>query len=144
MIRWKGILQPETIMYRALHIGVMLAVSVHMVLGCCLHHAHAWGPRIDLPLSVDAACPCERHGHLHEGQPGDHDDKQRGCDEAPCTFTRPGSSGDGDLLAGLQCLPLISCLPPLSALSGIDTADLAPGRFGASIPLHLLNQALLL
>jgi len=144
MIRCEGVFRPGTIMNRAFHFGAVLTVAVHMVFGCCLHHAHASGRQVDLPDSVDAACPCEHHGHQHERQPCDHSNGPEGCDEGQCTFIRPDSPGNSDLLAGFQCLPLISCLPPLPMLSETDTAELAPSRLGAPIPLHLLNQVLLI
>ena len=131
-------------MNRAFQIGIMLAVAVHMGFGCCLHHAHASVPRIDLPLSADATCPCEHYGQQHSGQPRDHGNKQQGCEEGSCTFIRPEPSQGGDWLAGVRCPPLIWCLPPLPTLSGIASTDLVPSRFRAPTPLHLLNQALLL
>ncbi len=144
MIRCKGVFRPGTIMNRTFHIGIVLAMAVHLLCGCCWHHAHAFSPRIDSPLSVEATCPCEHHGHPHEGQPGDHGKEQGRCDEGPCTFMRPDSSGSSDFSADLQCLSLASCLPLLPQLSRIDTTDFVPSRFGTSISLHLLNQAFLL
>ena len=132
-------------MKRVFHIGIVMAVAVHMVFGCCFHHAHASGPRIDPLISVNAACPHEQHGHQHEKQPCNHGGDHQQCDEGTCTFFRTDSSGsDGSSSRGLQGLPLISCVPLLLALGEIDTVDWAPSRFGAPIPLHLLNQALLL
>lgn len=145
MIRCRRIFRPGMIMNRAFHMGIVLAVAVHMVSGCCLHHAHAAGFPTDLSSSVEAVgCPCEDHGHQHQGQSGDHGSQEHGCNEGPCIFTRPDSSESSDLLAGLQGLALISCLPAGAALSRIDTACPAPSRFAAAVPLHLLNQVLLI
>ena len=131
-------------MNRAFHFGAVLAVAVHMVFGCCVHHVHASGTEADLPPSIDATCPCEDHGHQHEGQPCDDGDHHEGCEVGPCTFTRPDSFGISNLLAGFQCLPTVLCLPPLAAPSGVDTASAALSGLSAPIPLFLLNQVLLI
>ena len=130
MLCCEGLIRPVTIMNRAIHIAIVLAVAVHMVFGCCSHHAHASGPGDVLPLSLGATCPCENHGHQHENQPFDHDSNHHGCDEGPCTFTRPDSSELGNSVGNLQCLPLISCEPLLPTLSAIEAANLAPSYFG--------------
>jgi hypothetical protein len=145
MIRCSGVFLPGTIMNRAFHAVAMLAVAGHMLFGCCLHHAHALGSPADLPVSVNAVCPCEHHhGHQQEPQPRDEGGNPQGCDEAPCAFTRPDSSESGDVSGGLPCLSLVSCLPSLPTPAGTYVVDSVSSRFGAPIPLHLLNQALLL
>lgn len=145
MIRCQSVFRPGTIMNRAFQIGIMVAVAVHIVSGCCWHHAHAADFPTDLPSSVEApGCPCEHYGHRHQGQTCDHGSKEHGCNEGSCIFTRPDSPESSDLLAGLQGFALISCVPAGPTLSGIDIACPAAGRFAAAIPLHLLNQVLLI
>ena len=132
-------------MNRASHIGIVLAAVAHMLCGCCLHHVHASGPRTDLPLSVDATRPCdEHHGHQHEGQFCDHSSEHHQCDGGRCVFTRADSDDTPDLSIGHGCLNPVCVLPGTSALRGIDRVDSSLGEPGALIPLHLLNQALLL
>ncbi len=53
-------------MYRVFHTGVVLAVAVHMLCGCCLHHAHAHGVRSDARVSaVETGC-CHHGDHSHK------------------------------------------------------------------------------
>jgi hypothetical protein len=145
MMRSEHIFRPGTIVNRAFHIGIMVAVAVHMVCGCCWHHAHAAGYLAGSPSLVEAAgCPCGHHGHQHQSQACDHESEEHGCNEGSCIFTRPDSSESSDLLAGLQSRALISCLQASPTLSGVDTVYPTPSRFAAAIPLHLLNQVLLI
>lgn len=131
-------------MNRAFHMGMMLAVAVHMVFGCCLHHAHASGPRSGLPVSVDATFPCEHHGHQHKGQPGDHRSGDPGCHGDKCVFTVPESGNASLVTVGADSLLFVCVVPIPPEMNGIDTVDTMPHHCGLPVPLHLLNQVLLI
>ena len=144
MIFYKAVFRPGTIMRRAFHIGIVLAMTAHMLCGCCLHHAHACFSQGEALQAVDVAGHSDHEGHSPEGVPDGHGDKRGRCDEGSCRFIRVDSSGSSDFSTSLACLPLTLCLPPLPELSGIDATDLAPSYFGTSVSLLLLNQAFLL
>jgi len=144
IIYFQAVFRPGMIMNCAFHMGVMLAVAVHMVFGCCLHHAHASGPRIGLPLSVDATCPCGHHDHQHEGLPGDHRSGDQDCDGDKCVFTLPKSGNSSLVTVGANSLPFICVMPTPPEMDGIDTVDTMPHHCGLPVPLHLLNQVLLI
>jgi hypothetical protein len=144
IIRCEGIFRPGTIMNRAFHIGIVLAVAAHMVCGCCLHHAHGSTSQSDDPVSVDSICPCEHHGHQHEGQPSDHRSGDQECDGSKCVFTLPGSGNSSPVTIGGDFLPFIYVEPILPGMNGIDSVDTVPHHCGPPIPLHLLNQVLLI
>jgi len=130
-------------MNRAFHIVIGLAVAVHMVLGCCSHHAHGSHPA-NIP-SVESSCDCGSHGHNEGGEPYDHQSGDQGCDGNQCVFTRPESGSASQVTVGMDCLPLICCVAPIPpGMNGIDTLYMMPHHCGPPIPLHLLNQALLL
>lgn len=56
MISLMGEFKSETFMFRIIHAITMLAVLVHMLVGCCLHHAHA---------EETATCSEASHGDLN-------------------------------------------------------------------------------
>jgi len=142
MIGVKGVFRPETIMNRAFHIAVLLAVAVHTVFGCCFHHAHGSHPA-NSPI-VEDSCACGHHGHEEGGEPRDHRSGDQECDDDQCVFTLPGSSNAFQVMIGADCLPLVRVAITLSGMNGIDTVDTMPRHGGPPIPLYLLNQALLL
>ena len=136
-------------MNRAFHIAIVLVVAAHMLCGCCLHHAHAYGGRSDVKaLSVEASCPCH-HGSAEPGQSCDHTSQHQPCDGDRCVFTRRDLNDAPDVSIGHGSLnPL--CVSPgtgtsgTGTLGGIDRVNASLGKLGSPIPLHLLNQALLL
>jgi len=131
-------------MNRAFHIGIVLAVAVHMLCGCCFHHAHAYGgPSDTKALTVETSCPCH-HGSTEPGQFCDHTSQHQQCHENRCVFTRPDSNDAPDLSIDHGCLNPVCVSPGTAMLSGIDRVDSRLGNLGEPIPLHLLNQALLL
>ena len=86
---------------------------LHLVLGCCWHHAHGCETNCcDAPAASAAACACDAHG---DGHAAGHDgrcgpdcgraahEQDRGeshhCDGARCGFVRaePPTAPDGDL-----------------------------------------------
>lgn len=142
MICHQRLYQPGTVMNRALNIGVMLALFVHMVLGCCRHHAHGSENEANVPV-VSGSCACEHAGHEDHDQPRDNEGQPRKCNGGQCSFTLPQSSDNTTHMA-LQGLPAILWPPLLPVLKGVEAADLTAGSPGSPIPLHLLNQAFLL
>lgn len=127
-------------MNRAFHFGIALVVAVHMVCGCCLHHAHGSTFRGDDLVSVGTTCPCEQHvGQLNDHRSGDQE-----CDGSKCVFTLPEPSNSFQVTIGAVFLPLICIERILPGMNGIDTAHTLPRHCGTPIPLHLLNQVLLI
>ena len=132
-------------MNRALHIAIVLTVAVHMVLGCCWHHAHASGFGDAPPMSFESAGrACEHHGHEHRRETCNHDGEEHGCSEESCIFSRSNSPEGRDLFARLQDSALISCLPAILEASWNIKGDYVPSRITAATRLHLLNQVLLI
>ena len=144
MNRYK-VLRPETIMSRSVRTITLSAVLLHMVFGCCLHHAHLDGSEAGTQVSlVETPCRCHHHGHEPSGQPSDRQSRHQGCDGAECVFTRPELADSSELLIGQDCLAPTGVLPSIPTLSVIDSVDSGLGHVGASIALYVLNQALLL
>jgi len=129
-------------MSRVFHIAIVLAVTVHMVFGCCLHHAHGSQPA-DSP-SVQNSCDCGHHGHEGGGEPCDHQSGDQGCDDGQCVFTLPESGSASQVTIGMNCLPVFCVMPALPGMDGINTADTVLHHCGPPISLHLLNQVILI
>jgi len=145
MIGCESVCRPGTIMNRAFQIGIMLAVAIHMVGGCCLHHAHAHGGLSDTKgFAARASCPCHHRGSVETDGCCDHPSQPQQCDGHKCVFTRPDPSDAPDLSIGHGCLNPVCVSPGLPTLRGIDRGDSRLGEPGQPIPLHLLNQVLLI
>jgi len=131
-------------MNRALHIGTVLAVALHMLCGCCLHHPHAYGRLFDTKApAVEAPCP-SHHGSAEPDLCCDSSSQQQRCHGNRCVFTRPDSNDALDLSIGHGCLNPVCVSPGTATLGRIDRVDSSLDNLGEPIPLHLLNQALLL
>jgi len=120
-----------------------------MLLGCCLHHAHA-----DLPVNqrdhdtTESACPCHHHDDDGQGTPAGHSkpghSNGQECEDTHCVFTPIVSRVSVDAAEALTPWSA-SALFEVVAPPGTprEHADFIPIR-GAPIRLHLLNQTLLL
>jgi len=157
-----GLVKPlglGSIMYRVVRAIAMFVVLAHLACGCCLHHAHAYGSQPSDTPPVETTSPCGHHGHEHGGgpchhqpsdhqpsdhQPCDHQPCDHGCDHDQCVFARIESGGTSQVSIDAFCVPLVSVIPIPPPVDGIDSSDKTPHHLGPPIPLHLLNQTLLL
>ena len=140
----KGVFRPGTIMNRAFHTGIVLALVIHMLYGCCVHHAHAHGgPSETKALAIEASCACH-HAIAGPGQACDDTSQHQACGGDRCVFTRPDSDDAPDLSIGHGCLDPVCVSPGIAMLSVIDRVDSSLDNLGEPVPLHLLNQAFLL
>jgi hypothetical protein len=133
-----------TIMNRTFRIGFLLAVTVHLTFGCCLHHEHASGAEVELSSAVETSCACEHHAQHHDGHPGNHDGSHEPCDEGVCRFTRPDTSASSDFLDALQYFSLVLDLPSPPSHRRVGQSRSESTFFQESVSLHLLNQVFLL
>ncbi|MFW6171857.1 MAG: hypothetical protein ACODAD_15320 [Planctomycetota bacterium] len=145
----KGLFRAGTLMNRPVHIGIMVAIAVHMACGCCWHHAHASHGAVDRSVSVESPCPCNGHGHHHDRRPSDPAHSESGgneqeCKAGSCHFTRQDPPDSSDCLVDVYCIPINAHLTSLSALSGMNTRDSNFSGFDQPVPLHLQHQVLLI
>jgi hypothetical protein len=129
-------------MNRTFHFGIILAVSVHMLCGCCLHHAHGSQP-VNSEQVVNS-CACENHGHERSSNPCDHRSGNHGCGGDQCVFTISELDSASQAATDLNCLPFIGVVSILPEMDRSDAVDAIPHYCGPPIPLHLLNQVLLI
>jgi hypothetical protein len=136
------------IMNRTLHIATVVAVAAHMLCGCAFHHAYDCGGSCDtrslaVSFGVEASCPCH-HASAGPRHSCDHPSQHQPCDEERCVFARPDSDDTPDLSIGHTAPNPVCVSPGLPALGGADRVDSILGEPGPPIPLHLLNQVLLI
>ncbi|MGA2059568.1 MAG: hypothetical protein ABSG67_03730 [Thermoguttaceae bacterium] len=119
--------------------------TAHMMLGCCLHHAHA---------SDGKDCPCSSPGTpAHDGQCPDSqgngaDHSQHGspdCQGVKCSFVPPRSEACNSFgqLFQMFAAPLFQELPSLAGIAD-EQHCFAAGRLLTPIRLHPANQVLLI
>jgi hypothetical protein len=140
----------ESIMHRAVHSVAVVVVVLHVIGGCCWHHAHAecvGGPEELAPS--EACAPWERHGGhdhdaVHRERPCGH---PHGCQTGPCVFvvletgrpdpSLPGGGPPTHILPASLVFPCSS-----SRIACVDASS--SGHLALSCRLHLLNRVLLL
>lgn len=115
---------------------------VHLMVGCCLHHAlgcetqhYSSGTHCDTTL--DGQCPQCRRDHSHHGT--------QDCQGGTCSFVSPRRTVGGSFIpphqASFVALPIDQ-----SSHAGIGTRQRfqATGRLLLPVRLHLANQVLLI
>jgi len=117
------------------------SVLVHLVFGCCLHHAHA---EAEGTVSTgENACPCDHHdGHCD--QPGQRQPTDNGCEGTRCEFTRVESEDTSDSLTAQPSIVASFAAPNDQSPRGEQAAFSRTDAFPRPVRLHLLHQALLL
>jgi hypothetical protein len=123
-------------------------LAIHLMVGCCWHHAHA-GDNKDCssPARNDAShdgdqCPESGDGHSHHGP--------QNCQGERCSFLAPAVSPNqavgGSLTLSFQTV--FMALPddqlPLVGFGPEQQLSLASGRLLLAVRLHLANQVLLI
>jgi hypothetical protein len=139
------IYRSEGLMSRFVRRVALLAVLAHMLLGCCLHHAHVEAAGGGEPMGAAGAshehCGTCAHGVPHEKGRTDHP-----CNEPACVFVRPDDRSGPELAAPLVVAVWIE---PFWAGAGpvghaIDAAGLGSARCSPPVRPHLLKQVLLI
>ena len=121
---------------------IAATLVVHLMVGCCSHHAHGCDGK-DCPLPAhgdvtpDGQCPEGGDDHSHHGQ---HD-----CQGAKCFFVSPSRTVNDSSIQPFQAsvAVLLNELPSLVNLN-TEQYSLASGRLLLPVRLHLANQVLLI
>ena len=126
-------------MSRLFRILTAVVFVVHLMVGCCRHHAHA----------------CESEGHVqpaHEQCPDSHDSGAdhshrgpHGCHEGQCTFVASISPSSDSLVLPSQAFvtALLNDRPSLVG-AGYEPHGFPTGGLLLSVRLYLVNQVLLI
>jgi hypothetical protein len=121
------------------------AFVVHMIVGCCAHHAHACeGQGLALPAQGVAAA--DDHCSDGHSSPADHSHPAPdGCHGAKCSTVLPSQLAN-HWFGQPSLASFVSALDDLSSQSGILSAQrcLPMGWLLLPIRLHLANQVLLI
>jgi hypothetical protein len=125
-----------------------VAFLVHLIVGCCAHHAHACGVKghcIPTPGAASPIEPCPDHSGspADQGQPGSH-----GCQGVSCSFIRTANDSLSGPLLQIYPIPVV----PWSDVGNLLSGNSFLGQFlafspdGPSPPVrrHLFLQILLI
>ena len=127
-----------------------LAIFLHAVLGCCVHHAHASGPA----RPVVGTCGCHSHGdgdsHKQGGQesprsgPLDDGCPSEKCDEASCAFAVAGKVSVEK--AWFQSAALDATITPIAQqFELLQRPEITHDpTLSEPVRIHLLHQILLI
>jgi hypothetical protein len=136
-------------MHRLVCLLTFTALSVHMLFGCCSHHAHTFATTGGSDaIAVKSSCGCSHHASHNaddenQQQDGhhDHDSDHRQCDIGNCLIVRTDPLESPNFLIGQQYLATqcVSIYPATIGYLGRPAASL-----GIPIPIHLANQTFLL
>lgn len=131
----------------AITLTTAAAFLLHMLLGCCLHHAHA---------AQETVCEhANEAGHSHAGHdhaletPSDQSHAEAPDSEGHCTGTHcvflSGGKAPLTKLTTLALLPAFTseAVATLCAVTSIKFIDTG-GLFEPPVRLHLFNQVLLI
>ena len=130
-----------------------LAVNLHLVLGCCAHHAHG---KEGVPCQrhehgqrpVRSGCNHAHHGsHDHAAPPTNSADPilptHNDCHESHCTFMLAAvKTFSPDLVVAFVDLPVGPTASELAPLRGVSPRDRGD-PFELAVRTHLLHQNLL-
>jgi hypothetical protein len=149
MMLESAVLHHESVMHRLTHILACVTVVLHVMGGCCWHHAHAACPGDCRESPQAVACrSCDDHGHGdHHACTGEHrHEHDHGCDAAPCVFVVPETGGPLQIapvqpLAALPAVVHVTCPPTHVAAHPVNSPHF---HLSAGLRLHLVNQVLLL
>jgi hypothetical protein len=123
---------------------------VHLVVGCCAHHAHDCPQTCEARHSEgtgdDAGTPCDGHSHNEQGQTNDHHHGPDECRGVKCSFVRAANDTIAKAILQLCQAQVAPLLDDVSASPGILSEQhfFAAGRLLLPVRLHLANQVLLI
>ena len=127
-------------MHRVVRSLALVSVLVHMVCGCCSHHAHAQSPDC---CRQSAHAPDLCLGAEHD----EHGPEPCSDERAECVFVVPKSGAAAGLSVFATVQPTVTAGSLCRAVfSEADVRRHGPRRIGLGPPVraHLLNQVLLL
>lgn len=142
--------RPEAFMHRAVAILALTSVLLHIMGGCCSHHAHAESPACCRESAqVASRYPCGAH-HEHPPEPcrdEHHQGHRSRCEGGHCVFVVPESGTTVDLPAAGRFETAVaqgSSVFPQSSQAAICEFVARNTGLDPPVPPHLLNQVLLL
>ena len=122
---------------------------VHLVVGCCVHHAHDCPQTCDAGHSEgmgDEGAPCDGHSHGEQGQTTDHHHGTDECQGVKCAYVRTANDTIAKVLLQPRLVHVTPVLDEDSVLQGVfsEQHTLNSGRLLLPVRLHLANQVLLI
>lgn len=120
-------------------------LTVHLMVGCCAHHAHACGSQVHSPLAQgtatpDGQCPSSSDSGADHANHGPHD-----CQGSKCSFVSSSSPDSNSFSQPFQASVtlLLDDQHPLVG-TGSEQHFSATGWLLLPVRLHLANQVMLI
>jgi hypothetical protein len=132
-------------MSKLLRILTAAVLTVHLTMGCCLHHAHACE---STNCTLPATAASSHDSHCHDSPSNDSDHSKHGpqkCKGEKCSFVPPSLTASHSLTQPLQGF-VITLIEETTSPKGIVAEQnfFATGRLPLPLRLHLANQVLLI
>jgi hypothetical protein len=125
-------------MSRLFRILTAVVFAVHLMVGCCWHHAHACESEVDVHPAHEQCADSHDSGTNHS-QHGPQD-----CQESQCSFVAAVSPSSHWLAQPSQaCVGVLTGQPSLVG-AGSEQHCFTAGRLLLSVRLYLVNQVLLI
>jgi hypothetical protein len=132
-------------MYRLLRILTAVVMMAHLVMGCCLHHAHACeNMKCTNPTRETASLEIQCSTNVHDGSSHAGHGVQK-CQGEKCSFIPSSPTAGSFVMQPFQGL-VLSIIDESFALtcSFAEQKFSATGRLLPPVRLHLANQVLLI
>jgi hypothetical protein len=136
--------QTRSFMAKLCRIATAAVFVVHMMVGCCAHHAHACEGQ-GLALPAQGVASADDHCSDGHSSPADHSHPAPdGCQGAKCS-TVLSSELANNSFGHPSLASFVSALDDPSSQSGVFSAQrcVPIGRLLLPVRLHLANQVLL-
>jgi len=130
-------------MSRLFRILTAVVFAVHLMVGCCWHHAHACESKDDVQ-PTHWQCP-DSHSGSHDGDKDHSDHGPQDCQGSQCSFVASSSPNSHSFAQSSQ--PFVTVLlTDQPSLVGISSEQhcFPTGRLLLSVRLYLVNQVLLI
>jgi hypothetical protein len=135
----------EDCMSRLIRIVTAAMFTAHIMMGCCIHHAHASeGQKQTIPVQGTVAqncqCPDDHGSQTEHSKHG-----SQGCTGEKCSFVHTNFKAGNSLVQSFRMFvtPLFQELSPPDVMAK-QQHSIATGLLLTPIHLHLANQVLLI
>jgi len=133
-------------MSRLFRILTAVVFAVHLMVGCCAHHAHACDSQDQSPpaqgaVTTDGQC----HESPDSGEGAGHPHGPQDCQGDKCSFVLPSQPANNSFVQPLQAFVIVLLTDQSFFVgTGSEQCFFATGWLLLPVRLHLANQVMLI